>query len=165
MLTIRPARPEDEAALLPIHLATWTADVSPGATPDPADPFFEEGVRLSDVLVAVEDDAVVGYVRLEQLGPFPSHERVLEINGLAVAPDRQGDGLGRVLIEAALDEARARDAPKVTLKVLSTNARARRLYESCGFSTEGVLRREYLLRDELVDDVLMALHLDDDGAA
>jgi len=160
VLTIRPARPADEAELLPIHLATWTADVSPGPTPDPAEPLLE-AETLADVLVAEQDGVVCGYVRLDQPGPMPSHAHVLVINGLAVAPARQGGGLGRALVQAALAEARRRGALKVSLRVLAPNARACRLYEACGFVVEGVLRREFLLKDEYVDDLLLAHHLDD----
>lgn len=165
MLTIRRARPEDEGALLRIHHATWTADVSPGATPDPADPFLDGDTSLTDVLIADQGDAVVGYVRLNQPGPLPSHDHVLVINGLAVVPDRQGAGLGRVLVQAALDEARSRGARKVSLRVLAPNARARHLYEAYGFIVEGVLRGEFLLKGEFVDDLIMARHLDQEPAA
>jgi RimJ/RimL family protein N-acetyltransferase len=40
--------------------------------------------------------------------------------------------------------------------VLGPNAAARALYESCGFTVEGVLREEFLLDGQYVDDVLMA---------
>ena len=159
MLTIRSARPDDEAALLPIHLATWTSDVSPGATPDPAGPLLD-AETLRDVLVAEEDGVVRGYVRLHQPGPLPSHAHVLVLDGLAVDPERQGRGLGRRLISAALDEARGRGARKVSLRVLAPNVRARRSYEACGFAVEGVLRQEFLLNDEYVDDLVMACPLD-----
>ena len=163
MLTIRPARLDDEAALLPIHLATWTADVSPGTTPDPSEPVLD-AETLADVLVAEEGGAVSGYVRLSQPGPLPSHAHVLVINGLAVDPARQGCGIGRRLVTAALDEALRRGARKVSLRVLAPNSRARRLYESCGFTQEGVLRGEFLLNDEYVDDLFMARFLEDDTA-
>ena len=91
-VTVRPARAEDEVALRPVHLATWTSDVSPGPDPDPDEPVFD-AASLPDVLVA-EDDAVLGYVRLHQPGPLPSHAHVLVVNGLAVAPARQGEGIG-----------------------------------------------------------------------
>ena len=40
-----------------------------------------------------------------------------EILGLFVAPERQGRGLGRLLVEALLEEARARDLPSVHLSM------------------------------------------------
>jgi len=43
--------------------------------------------------------------------------------------------------------------------VLSPNVLARQLYESCGFTVEGVLEVEFVIEGEVVDDVLMAWHL------
>jgi ribosomal protein S18 acetylase RimI-like enzyme len=164
VLTVRPARAEDEAALSPIDRATWTADVSPVAPPRPPEPLLDVAT-LSDVLVAEVDGAVLGYIRLTQPGPLPSHAHVLSIDGLAVDPARQGEGMGRALVVAAVEEARRRGARKVALRVLAPNAPARRLYESCGFSVEGVLREEFLLNGKYVDDLLMACFLHDSGAA
>jgi len=43
--------------------------------------------------------------------------------------------------------------------VLAPDASARRLYESCGFVVEGVLRDEFVLDGRPVDDLLMACAL------
>ncbi len=44
--------------------------------------------------------------------------------------------------------------------MLATNTAAQRLYAACGFETEGVLREEFLLDGQYVDDWLMARLLD-----
>ena len=165
MVTVRRARPDYEAALRPIDLATWTSAVSPSRTTDPSAPFFGAGTSVHDVLVAEVDGDVAGYVRLHQSGPLPSHAHVLTVNGLAVAPELQGAGVGRALLRAALEEAGARGARKVSLRVLAPNVRARRLYAACGFVEEGVLREEFLLDGRLVDDVLLARRVDGGPAA
>lgn len=161
-MSIRQARPEDEDALLSLHLATWTSAVSPDGAPDPAVRFLEEEADLADVLVIEDDSRVLGYVRLARRGPFPSHAHVLGINGLAVAPAAQRRGHGRRLIDAALGEARACGARKVSLRVLAHNQKARRLYEACGFVVEGVLREEFLLDGRYTDDLFLAYYLDGD---
>ena len=160
MVSIRSARRADEAALRALDLATWTAEVSPPAPSDPTDSFFNDATLPADVLVADQGGTVVGYVRLSQQGPLGSHDHVLMINGLAVAPDHQGAGLGRALVQAALDRAQSRAARKVSLRVLAPNVRARSVYEACGFVVEGVLRGEFLLQGKFVDDVFMAHHLE-----
>jgi ribosomal protein S18 acetylase RimI-like enzyme len=53
---------------------------------------------------------------------------------LYVVPAQRGRGLGRALLEAALDEARAGGAYHITLSTPEAAAAARRLYESAGFS-------------------------------
>lgn len=160
MLTTRRARPEDDARLLAIDRQTWTSDVSPAPLTEPGPAtFFGPDAVLDDVLVAESDGEVLGYVRLHQPMAIPSHAHVLEVNGLAVDPARQRTGAGRALVEAAVAEARARGARKLSLRVLGPNTPARRLYESCGFTVEGLLHEEFLLDGRLVDDVLMARSL------
>lgn len=156
MLTVRPARADDEAALRPIDLATWTTAVSP-APSDGSGPALEPGA-LSDYLVAELDGRVVGYVRL-RAAELASSAHVQRVNGLAVDPAVQGRGAGTALVRAALELARERGARRVTLAVLAPNAAARRVYERCGFVEEGVLRGEYLLDGAWVDDVLLARSL------
>jgi len=160
---IRPARADDDAALAALDAATWSPDVTPGSVPEPGQAFFRDASRVDDILVAELDGQVVGYVALHQAIPLPSHGHVLEINGLAVDPERQGLGTGRALVEAAKHRARTQGARKLSLRVLRPNAAARRLYESCGFSIEGVLRAEFVLDGRAVDDILMACRLDTPG--
>jgi ribosomal protein S18 acetylase RimI-like enzyme len=162
VISIRPATTEDDGALRRIDVETW----SPAVTPAPARaddaPFFDERSTPDDVVVAELDGAVVGYALVHQVIGLPSHAHVLEL-GIAVLPGHQGAGLGRALLGAAVESARSRGARKLSLRVLGGNARARHLYESCGFIVEGVLRGEFHLDGEDVDDVLMALRLEQQG--
>jgi ribosomal protein S18 acetylase RimI-like enzyme len=58
---------------------------------------------------------------------------------LYVAASRRGRGLGRALMEAAMDEARRRGADYMDLGTSEADVAARRLYESLGFiNREGV---------------------------
>ena len=57
---------------------------------------------------------------------------------LYVAPDRRGRGLGRALMNAAMDAARGQGADHMDLGTGEHDVAARALYESLGFSnTEG----------------------------
>lgn len=158
-MDLRRARPEDDARLVAIDDATWTAAVSPAGVPPPGRSFFAGHTRPEDVLVAEVDGVVVGYAAVGNVIPLPSHEHVLELRGLAVDPAAAGRGVGRRLVEAAVAEARERGSRKVSLRVLGPNEVARRLYAACGFVEEGVLRGEFLLDGRYVDDVLMARYL------
>jgi ribosomal protein S18 acetylase RimI-like enzyme len=53
---------------------------------------------------------------------------------LYVVPDRRGRGLGRALMEAAMDEARRQGADYMDLGTSEDDVAARALYESLGFS-------------------------------
>ena len=156
-MTIRPARPDDEAALLAIDQATWSPYTSPAPGP-PEGPFFNEGTtRPEKVLVAELKGRVVGYGKAEYATELPASRHVFHVNGLAVDPASEGNGAGRALMEALIERARERGCTRMTLRVFAPNERARRLYERLGFEVEGVLRGEFRVGDdEYVDDVFMA---------
>ena len=61
---------------------------------------------------------------------------------IAVAPTAQGQGLGRRLLDALLDEGRRREATEVLLEVRADNEAAQALYRRAGFDRIG-LRRAY----------------------
>jgi ribosomal protein S18 acetylase RimI-like enzyme len=164
-VAIRPATQADDAALVAIDRATWSLVAMPSPPPPPRTTFLAR-VRPEDVLVAVVDGAVAGYAQLGSAEAVDANRHVLMLRGLAVDPPRQGRGVGRRLVAAAVEEARRRGARRLRLRVLGHNAAARRVYEACGFVVEGVLRDEFLLDGRYVDDVFMARDLtsDDEGA-
>jgi ribosomal protein S18 acetylase RimI-like enzyme len=160
VITTRPAQLADDAALVAVDDATWSTLTTPAPHPGNPRSHFAR-MPVEDVIVGELDGRVVGYVVLRnEFAEAPSHRHVLEINGLAVHPDAAGQGLGGRLVDAAVAEAARRGARKVTLRVLGHNDRARRLYERCGFTDEGVLREEFLLDGAYVDDVRMARFVD-----
>jgi ribosomal protein S18 acetylase RimI-like enzyme len=60
--------------------------------------------------------------------------------GYMTAPAAQGRGIGRMLCEHSLDEARRRGFKAMQFNlVISTNARALHLWQSCGFQIVGRL--------------------------
>jgi ribosomal protein S18 acetylase RimI-like enzyme len=158
VVEVRTAALADEDALVRLDRAAWTTYSSPGPLAE-GEVFFDEKTSPEDVLVAVVDGEVAGYLRLASSSRFASSDHVLTINGVAVDPAKQRRGVGRALIDAAVGEARRRGARKLTLRVFSPNTAARRLYEAGGFEVEGVLRGEFHLGGDYVDDILMARDL------
>lgn len=158
-IVIRPAALSDEAALTRIDEETWDPRVSPGVFV--SRPFFEN-TRPEEVLVAVQDDEVVGYIRLRPASPLASNAHVLLVAGLSVAPSAQRRGVASRLLEAAEAYASERKIERLTLRVLSVNTAARTLYDRHGYRVEGELRDEFRLPVGAggavvpVDDVLMA---------
>ena len=59
-----------------------------------------------------------------------------------------------------MERLRERGTRKLTLRVLSTNTAAIALYERLGFTREGVLHGEFIIKGRDVDDVLTAIPLD-----
>lgn len=111
-------------------------------------------------LVAVDGSgSVVGWCDVERHGRegFRHAGRL----GIGMLPQARGRGLGRRLMTAAMDAARARGMERIELEVFASNTRAVALYASLGFRREGLKRRARKLDGEYDDDVLMALLFDD----
>ncbi|MER7896662.1 GNAT family N-acetyltransferase [Streptomyces sp. NPDC096046] len=157
---IRAARPEDDGELALLDRLTWSHlhAVMPEPQP-PYAPFFSERHNPGDCLVAELGDRLAGYVHLGCPTPLDSNRHVLQIQGLAVAEEARGRGVGRALVRAATDEARRRGARRITLRVLAHNTPARALYEAQEFVVEGILPEEFLLDGKYVDDVFMGRFL------
>ncbi|WP_432942519.1 N-acetyltransferase family protein [Kribbella sp. CA-253562] len=159
-VTVRRAVASDEAALLEIELTAWDATSGfPSLTAGDRTTFFAERYGPDAFLVAELAGRLVGYIRLQDKYPFPEGAGVLSINGLAVAPEARGQGIGSVLMEAVTAEAKRRGARKITLHVHGVNTVARRLYERHGYVVEGTHPREFLIDGQYVDAVDLALFL------
>lgn len=79
--------------------------------------------------------------------------------GMGVLPSHQGVGLGRRLLDRAIEDMRSFDGiERLELTVLATNTHARRMYERAGFVEEGVKRRSLRQPNgRYEDEVIMAL--------
>jgi len=102
-----------------------------------------------------EDDAgePVGFAIL--LG-LQSEHKSLELKRLVVTTP--GQGTGTALLRAAAERAFVRhSAHRLWLDVFATNARARHVYQTFGFRTEGVLRDAIYREGEYHSLVVMSL--------
>ena len=162
-VSVRVARHENEEALAGIDSAAWTpASGFPSVierVDDPFFTFFTDDSPPEAHLVAELDGRLAGYIRVKPVTPLRENAHVLGIVGLAVAPGNRRRGVASALLAAAEQHARARGARKLSLRVLSSNETAMRLYERRGFQREGTLRDEFCIGGRFVDDVVMAKHL------
>jgi ribosomal protein S18 acetylase RimI-like enzyme len=156
---IRPAREADEDALSAFDHALWAPTHTPSPRPPGPRPFLAGWAAGCDVLIAEVDGGLAGYVAIGRSLPVEANAHVLEVKGLLVDPAQRRRGVGRTLVQSAVQAATTRGARRLRLRVLSSNPEARALYEACGFVVEGVLREEFMLDGAYVDDVLMALDL------
>jgi len=105
-----------------------------------ADPWSRRAFQahLRDVfLVAEAADGVAGYLVARLMGVEA------EILNVAVRPGARGGGIGRALLDGALESLKALAAAAVFLEVRVSNAAARRLYETAGFTEVGRRRGYY----------------------
>lgn len=160
---MRPARMADQALLTELDAIAWSADsgfpsvIETMGGPDFA--FFNASHPPEAHLVAELGGRVVGYVRLKAPTNLAENAHVIQVQGLAVHPDARRHGIAAKLLAASEQRLRGQGTKKLTLRVLSTNHAAIRLYERVGFVREGALIGEFLINGAYVDDVLMAKHL------
>lgn len=127
----------DAAALLEV-LDSYARDPMGGASPLSADvrqrlvPALREQPGAL-VLLAFDGVHPVGLATCFYGFSTFAARPLLNVHDLAVVADRRGRGIGRALLVAAEERARARGCAKLTLEVREDNARARRLYGEQGF--------------------------------
>jgi len=100
------------------------------------------------------DGALVGRLSVAR-DPHPASAHVADL-GLMVAKEARRRGVGRALLEAAVEWARASGIRKLELHVFPWNEPAIALYEQFGFEREGYRKAHYHRAGEDVDAILMA---------
>lgn len=165
MIAIRQAEPADAPELVALAAAVgrepgdWllTTDVWRSAADERR--YLRAVRRHADavVFVAVDDDRIVGRLSLAR-DPHPASAHVADL-GLLVAASHRRRGIGRHLLDTAVEWAQAAGVRKLELHVFPWNGPAIRLYEAFGFVREGLRRGHYRRDDADVDALLMAFHL------
>jgi GNAT superfamily N-acetyltransferase len=110
---------------------------------------------LTTVMVAVEDGRILGTATLEVDHKIPGGDprRVLtpeeaHLRMLGVDPAIRGRGVGKALVEAAIELARTKGKKELTLTTTTAMATARGMYERMGF--ERVADRDRRFENDFV---------------
>lgn len=140
---IRPARLADADRLFPLVQQFATS-----YRPD-RDAFDRNLPSLlaadhADCLVAEAGDELLGYALAFTLLTLYANGIVVELQELMVAPDSRGRGIGRRLVEAILEQARAAGAVEVTVPT----RRARDYYLRLGFEETATYFKFRVARSE-----------------
>ncbi|VXB83528.1 ribosomal protein S18-alanine N-acetyltransferase [Plantibacter sp. T3] len=123
----------------------WSADMMRAELSSP------HGYYLVATEVDADDATLAGYGGLFA----PSRSDDADIQTIAVAAHARGRGLGRLLMQALIEQARQQDVAQVFLEVRADNPVAIALYRSLGFEELGV-RPGYYQPDD-VDAIVMRL--------
>ena len=86
---------------------------------------------------AFENSVLLGYVGLEPELRIKCRHKATLI-GMYVAPEQNGRGIGRALVDEVLREAKSAGIEMLVLTVTEGNSRAAQLYERAGFRSFGV---------------------------
>ena len=161
-IQIRPARPEDAAALVELGAAigrepeAWLLNVDGWRSVADERRYLRALRRHPDAAVFVADDDGAVVARLSVARDPHSASRHVADLGLMVASTHRRLGIGRALLEQAATWARDAGVSKLELHVFPWNEPAIRLYEQFGFEREGLRRDHYRRGDDFVDAILMA---------
>ncbi|MDF1521274.1 MAG: GNAT family N-acetyltransferase [Trueperaceae bacterium] len=170
---LRALTPEDAEAYRPLRLEALRD--APSAF---ASSFEEEAARDLDALRArlragpdgatfgaFLDGRLVGTSSIFRLPRLKEHHKAYLV-GMYVAPAARRTGIGRALVAAVLERARAMPGLRqVLLGVEAGNAPARALYEAFGFEAFGYEREALVVEGVAYDEVHMVRFLEDGGAA
>lgn len=142
-IEIRPARPDEYAEAGRVTALAYLefADLDDPEWVEYLDRIADVAARAARtrVLVAVDDRRILGSITLElaarieedsgePLDPDEAHVRMLGVH-----PDARRRGIGRLLMEACMDEARSAGRGLMTLHTTERMRAAQRMYESLGF--------------------------------
>jgi ribosomal protein S18 acetylase RimI-like enzyme len=112
---------------------------------------ISHGISPADSLVAFIDEEPVGFllngIRVSGDG------RLAWNGGTAVVPEMRGKGVGKKLVEAAIDLYEQKSIERATLEAISTNESAIKLYSSCGYQVVDeltILQNDNVVRDWVV---------------
>ncbi|HEY3503700.1 MAG TPA: GNAT family N-acetyltransferase [Actinocatenispora sp.] len=133
---VRLVRSTEVGVLFPAAVAMYTEEVG-------VSPIAEAGGRVYRQRVSELVRARRSYARFErgevvfkaELAVVTRH--TAQVQGVWVAPEWRGRGIGTAGMAAVVADTLARVAPTVSLYVNDYNEAARRVYERCGFRTVG----------------------------
>jgi ribosomal protein S18 acetylase RimI-like enzyme len=159
-MEIRALRPGDEAAVRSFVARTPEGDRT----------FFREDVTDAEVVdawvarwkrpgvarsLAVEGEAVVGYVAVVPLPGWSSHVGEVRV---IVDPDHRGRGIGRALARHAVLRALEVGLTKMVVEVVADQEAAVAMFRSLGFDPEALLRNHVRDRSGELRDLLVLAH-------
>jgi phosphinothricin acetyltransferase len=164
-VTIRGAEAADAESIAAIHnqgiedrVATLDTTLR---TPEATRRWLDEREPRYPVLVASAEAAngsptaeLVGWGSLNRFNPRAAYDHVADFS-VYVRRDSRGRGVGRRLLDALVDRARANGFHKMVLSALARNGAGVALYQSAGFSRVGIYREMGWLDDRWVDVLLM----------
>lgn len=164
-MRIRDAEAGDVAGILEIYndAVVHTTAIWNEAVVDAANraAWLADRRRLGyPVLVAVDEDGrVAGYASFGDWRAWDGYRHTVE-HSVYVHRDRRGGGVGRVLLAALIDRARALGKHVMVAGIEAGNAGSIRLHRSLGFEPAGVMREVGTKFGRWLDLAFLQLRLD-----
>lgn len=166
MLTIRPARPGDIPAIAAIYqeaVRTGTAswELEPPTEAEMLKRFETITSGGYSYLVAEMGGSLAGYAYVNAYRPRLAYRYTVE-NSIYIDPARQGQGIGKRLLQALIDDCARRGFRQMVAVIGdSDNVGSRKLHAALGFTLIGVAPALGYKFDRWLDQVLMQRALGD----
>ncbi len=110
-------------------------------------------------LVAMHDGKIIGWCDISALDrPVFAHIGSL---GIGVLASYRGQGVGKALMNAALQKAKLKGLTRIELTVRESNTSAISLYEKMGFEKEGIHKKGVCIDGKYENHIFMALLFDE----
>lgn len=163
-VTIRLARPDDAGAVAEIYNdavlhSTATFDTEPKTAEDRREWLATHTGRHPVLVAEAPDGEVVGWTSLTRYSDRCAYDDCAETS-FYVAPAWRGRGVGRLLKEALLSEARRLGYHTLLARVTEGNEASLHLNESVGFLSVGTMREVGLKFGRRLDVHLLQIILD-----
>ncbi|UCD96971.1 MAG: GNAT family N-acetyltransferase [Candidatus Bathyarchaeota archaeon] len=126
------------------RIESWTANID-----------YERHLTILALIREGDRERVIGSATLS----FSPHEIYVHRAGLGITvhDKYQNLGLGTALMKHLLKIAMTKGLKKVHLRVNADNARAVHVYEKCGFTIEGRLKKERFQEGKYLDEYCMSI--------
>lgn len=157
---IRPVRADDLDAVTGIFAHYVATSVVTFETTPPTVEYWRRSCddlasRGLPFLVCERAGEVAGFAYAAPWRPKPAYRHTVECT-IYLAPDHTGQGLGRRLLSALLEQCARAGAEQVIAVIAdSGNPASEALHRSCGFSDAGRLRNVGRKHGRLIDTLLM----------
>lgn len=144
-MIIRDATGADLVAIVDIYNAAIpgrlaTADTAAVSVASRRAWFGEHSPQSRPLWVAVDDEAVVGWLSFQSFYGRPAYRATAELS-VYVSPQRQRAGVGRTLLREAIERAPGLELKTLLGFVFGHNQPSLRLFESFGFERWALLPR------------------------
>jgi L-amino acid N-acyltransferase YncA len=162
-MIIREAKESDLSSIVEIYNAAVptrraTADLDPISVESRREWFKKHDPEQYPIWVVTVEGLVVGWLALQMFYGRAAYRKTAEVS-LYIAPDYQGCGLGKLLVEYALDRCAKLDLSTLICIIFAHNEPSICLFEKFGFQRWGYLPGIAELEDLQADVMILGKKL------
>lgn len=123
---------------------------------DPSKDLINEYLKRSEIYTARQNDETIGVIVL-----FPLTTETVEIKNVAVKPEFQGQGIGSLLIENAVQVALFNKQKSICIGTANSSVGQLYLYQKLGFEITGIKRHFFTnnYAEPIYENSIQAKHM------